>query len=275
LHLGSLRTALFNYLIARRTGGQFLLRIEDTDQKRTVSDAEARLVEDLRWAGLEWDEGPDIGGPFGSYKQSERTQLYQDHARQLIETGHAYRCFCTQERLNKLAESRHQMGLPTDYDRHCFHVSREESESRANAGEAFVVRLKAPAKYPPFHDLVYGKVGKESKTRPQVHPAFDDPILLKSDGLPTYHLANVVDDGHVLHAVRLLTRDEDSLMGTYADYIDRLTEDKSAAGKIALIVKVADLTDNLRRCRAEGNDSLARRYEKALDLVSGELLRRA
>ncbi|GME66011.1 Glutamyl/glutaminyl-tRNA synthetase class Ic [Neofusicoccum parvum] len=205
LHLGSLRTALFNYLLAKRTGGQFLLRIEDTDQKRTVSDAESRLLDDLRWAGLQWDEGPEVGGPYGPYRQSERTQLYQEHASKLLETGHAYRCFCTPERLNDLAQQRAQLGLPTDYDRTCAHIPKEEAEDRAAKGEQHVVRLLVPDKYPAFFDLVYGMVGKGAKpsTR-KVDDAYDDPILLKSDGLPTYHLANVVDDHHmkITHVIR-------------------------------------------------------------------------
>ncbi|KAF4303990.1 Glutamyl/glutaminyl-tRNA synthetase class Ic [Botryosphaeria dothidea] len=205
LHLGSLRTALFNYLLAKRTGGQFLLRIEDTDQKRTVSDAEARLLEDLRWAGLQWDEGPEVGGPYGPYRQSERTILYQEHASKLLETGHAYRCFCTPERLNDLAQQRAQLGLPTDYDRRCAHIPKEEAEDRAARGEAYVVRLLVPDQYPPFFDLVYGKIGKGTKpATKKVDDAYDDPILLKSDGLPTYHLANVVDDHHmkITHVIR-------------------------------------------------------------------------
>ncbi|EKG20491.1 Glutamyl/glutaminyl-tRNA synthetase class Ic [Macrophomina phaseolina MS6] len=205
LHLGSLRTALFNYLLAKRTGGQFLLRIEDTDQKRTVPDAETRLLEDLRWAGLQWDEGPEVGGPYGPYKQSERTLLYQEHTHKLLESGHAYRCFCTPERLNDLAQQRAQLGLPTDYDRRCAHIPKEQAEDRAAKGEAHVVRLLVPDHYPAFFDLVYGKVGKGTKpATKKVDDAYDDPILLKSDGLPTYHLANVVDDHHmkITHVIR-------------------------------------------------------------------------
>ncbi|KAK8205343.1 hypothetical protein BKA81DRAFT_301463 [Phyllosticta paracitricarpa] len=205
LHLGSLRTALFNYLIAKRTGGQFLLRIEDTDQKRTVPDAEKRLFDDLRWAGLEWDEGPEVGGPYGPYKQSQRTALYRQHADKLLDSGHAYRCFCTPQRLSELAEHRAKLGLPTDYDRTCANVPKEESDDRASQGEKHVVRLRVPDRYPPFFDLVYGSVGKGLK--PATNPkddAYDDPILLKSDGLPTYHLANVVDDHHmkITHVIR-------------------------------------------------------------------------
>ena len=202
LHLGSLRTALFNYLLAQRTGGQFLLRIEDTDQKRTVPDAEARLLRDLRWAGLQWDEGLEVGGPYGPYKQSERTELYQAHASALLSTGHAYRCFCSSERLNALAEHRYKLGLATDYDRTCAHLPAAESEDRAAQGEKFVVRLLAPDQYPKYQDLIYGAF--KPLKRPRGDESYEDPILLKSDGLPTYHLANVVDDHHmkITHVIR-------------------------------------------------------------------------
>lgn len=205
LHLGSLRTALFNYLLAKRTGGQFLLRLEDTDQKRTIDDAEHRLYEDLRWTGLDWDEGPEVGGSYGPYKQSERTALYEEHAQKLLSSGHAYRCFCSAERLNELAAQRAKIGLPTDYDRTCASISHENSDDRASKGEPFVVRLKSPDTYPEFRDIVYGKVGKTSiKSNRHIDYAYDDPILLKSDGLPTYHLANVVDDHHmkITHVIR-------------------------------------------------------------------------
>ncbi|KAF2686863.1 glutamyl-tRNA synthetase [Lentithecium fluviatile CBS 122367] len=204
LHLGSLRTALFNYLLAKRTGGQFLLRIEDTDQKRTVSDAESRLYQDLRWAGLQWDEGPEVGGPYGPYRQSERSGLYRQHAHQLLDNGHAYRCFCSAERLNTLAEHRHKLGIATDYDRTCAGITKEESDDRAAKGEVHTIRLKVPDQYPIYTDLIYG-VFKPLKRRGHVsEAAYEDPILLKSDGLPTYHLANVVDDHHmkITHVIR-------------------------------------------------------------------------
>ncbi|KAH2182700.1 hypothetical protein KXV74_003488 [Aspergillus fumigatus] len=205
LHLGSLRTALFNYLLAKRTGGQFLLRIEDTDQKRTIPGAEQRLYEDLQWAGLQWDEGPLVGGPYGPYRQSERTAIYREHANQLVQNGHAYRCFCSPERLDSLARHRSQAGLPPGYDRQCADISAEESEDRAAKGEAHVVRLKVEG-YPMFDDLVYGKTGqnRSSSKLDLIERVYDDPILLKSDGHPTYHLANVVDDHcmKITHVIR-------------------------------------------------------------------------
>ncbi|KAI9759208.1 MAG: Glutamate--tRNA ligase mitochondrial [Chaenotheca gracillima] len=207
LHLGSLRTALFNYLLAKSTGGQFLLRIEDTDQRRTLPDAEKRICEDLRWAGLQWDEGPEVGGPYGPYQQSKRTALYRENAETLLQSGHAYRCFCTSQRLHELATHRSKLGMPTDYDRACLSIPSEESEDRAHKGESHVIRLKVPDRYPDTYDLVYGKTKHASQSSHSIkrgEPAYEDPILLKSDGLPTYHLANVVDDHHmkITHVVR-------------------------------------------------------------------------
>lgn len=208
LHLGSLRTALFNYLTAKATGGKFVLRIEDTDKKRIVDDAESRLYQDLKWAGLQWDEGPDIGGPYGPYKQSERTSMYQSHAEKLLRSGHAYRCFCSTERLKSLAMGRNGLGLSSDYDRTCTSLPAGESEERASKGEQHVVRLKLPEVPPTYTDLVYGVVGqrksKEGAHAPRPQLSFEDPILIKSDGHPTYHLANVVDDHHmgITHVIR-------------------------------------------------------------------------
>ncbi|KAJ4376306.1 Glutamate--tRNA ligase mitochondrial [Neocucurbitaria cava] len=204
LHLGSLRTALFNYLLAKRTGGQFLLRIEDTDQKRTIPDAEQRLFQDLRWAGLQWDEGPEVGGPYGPYKQSERSLVYKEHAQKLLDSGNAYRCFCSAERLNALAEHRHKLGLATDYDRTCASIPKEESDDRAHRGESHTIRLKVPDQYPTYKDLIYGTFRPLKKRGHVTESSFEDPILLKSDGLPTYHLANVVDDHlmKITHVIR-------------------------------------------------------------------------
>ncbi|KAF2835429.1 glutamyl-tRNA synthetase [Patellaria atrata CBS 101060] len=204
LHLGSLRTALYNYLLAKRTGGQFILRIEDTDKKRTVPGATKRLYDDLRWAGLQWDEGPEVDGPFGPYKQSERTDFYSEHARKLLDNGHGYRCFCTPERLRELADHRSALGIATDYDRKCAHIPEEEADERAENGEPFVIRLLAPDLYPEWSDLVYGQIGKQSLRSRTGESAWQDPILLKSDGQPTYHLANVVDDHlmNITHVIR-------------------------------------------------------------------------
>ena len=207
LHLGSIRTALFNYLIAKKTGGQFLLRIEDTDQKRTVPGAEEKLFDDLQWAGVHWDEGPVVGGPVGPYRQSERTNIYQEHSNHLLQAGAAYRCFCSAERLDTLARSRNEKGLGPGYDRKCSDIPQDESDQRAHDGERHVVRLRAPVEYPQFHDLVYGKTGKGAKSKKDLYlddVAYEDPVLMKSDGYPTYHFANVVDDHlmKITHVIR-------------------------------------------------------------------------
>jgi len=164
--------------------------------------------------------GPETGGPHGPYRQvrtliifkdsqinlyqSERTTLYREHANKLITSGHAYRCFCSSERLASLAEQRSNLGLPTDYDRTCTSIPSAESEDRASRGEAHVIRLKVPDAYPEFNDIVYGLVGRETAPQRHVGDSWEDPILLKSDGLPTYNLANVVDDHHmqITHVVR-------------------------------------------------------------------------
>ncbi|MCJ1314398.1 Glutamate--tRNA ligase mitochondrial [Agyrium rufum] len=207
LHLGSLRTALYNYLLAKATGGRFILRIEDTDKKRTIPGANERLIEDLHWAKVEWDEGPDIGGLYGPYTQSSRTELYIEHANKLLADRKAYRCFCSSERLNALAERRSKLRLPTDYDRTCAGIPSDEAIHRAQNGEAHVIRLKSPDEYPTVHDLVYGPLGKSQKKaaifkRGEI--AYEDPVLIKSDGMATYHLANVVDDHlmRITHVIR-------------------------------------------------------------------------
>lgn len=197
LHLGSIRTALFNYLIAKRTGGQFLLRVEDTDQKRTVPGAEQRLFDDLRWAGLHWDEGPEVGGAYGPYRQSERIHTYHEHIKPLLENGKAYRCFCSAERLHNLNQLRHEKGLPLGYDRKCADIPADQAEEKAHAGHSHVIRFRVPEEYPKFVDLIYGKTGHGSDKTKKLQfdePVYDDPILVKSDGFPTYHFANVVDD---------------------------------------------------------------------------------
>ncbi|KAK8046394.1 glutamyl-tRNA synthetase [Apiospora saccharicola] len=200
LHLGSLRTALFNYLLAKATGGQFLLRLEDTDQTRIVSDAEQRLYEDMKWAGLQWDEGPDVGGKFGPYKQSDRLPIYRQHVKELLEQDKAYRCFCSPERLDEIKKLAMANGEDmTGYDGHCSHIAVPESERRAASGEAHCVRFKTHGSSfkPLFSDLVYGAY----KPPPG---SIDDFIIMKRDGFPTYHFANVVDDHlmEITHVIR-------------------------------------------------------------------------
>ncbi|EXJ62802.1 glutamyl-tRNA synthetase [Cladophialophora yegresii CBS 114405] len=209
LHLGSIRTALFNYLLARATKGQFLLRIEDTDAKRTIPGAEDQLFKDLRWAGLQWDEGPQVGGPYGPYRQSERLPLYEKHIQALLNSGQAYRCFCTADRLDDLNRRRHEKGLSLGYDRKCHHsISPTEAEEKAHRREAHVIRFLSPVEWPRYNDLVYGKAqghgAEKTKKLLVVEPVYEDVILMKSDGFPTYHWANVCDDHemHITHVVR-------------------------------------------------------------------------
>jgi glutamyl-tRNA synthetase len=195
-HLGSGRTALYNYLLARQTGGQFILRIEDTDQKRYIPGAEEELMESLRWLGLTWDEGPDVGGPFGPYRQTERREIYQKYARQLIESGHAYYCFCPV--IDELTDpenkqKRHHRDICPDRDN-----SIEKADSRRQAGESHVVRFKMPYEGTiTVTDAIRGEITIENSN-------LDDYILMKSDGLPVYHLAVVVDDHlmEISHAIR-------------------------------------------------------------------------
>ncbi|KAK0738464.1 hypothetical protein B0T18DRAFT_335247 [Schizothecium vesticola] len=196
LHLGSLRTALFNFLLAKATGGQFILRIEDTDQARTVPGAEERLYKDLKWAGLSWDEGPDVAGPYGPYRQSERLDLYHQHAKILLDKGKAYRCFCSPEVLQEHTRIALKKGDRTSYPGTCRNISSEESDERASKGEPHAIRFLSPDKPARFVDLVYGS----SRER----DASEEFVIIKRDGFPTYHFANVVDDRHmkITHVIR-------------------------------------------------------------------------
>ncbi len=194
MHVGNLRTALYTWLIARHSGGTFLLRIEDTDQGRLVADAADVIYATLRKCGLTWDEGPDVGGPVGPYIQTERRDLYGKYADLLIEKGFAYRCFCDKERLEAL----HGADGPGGYDGHCRDLPQAEIEARLAAGTPYVIRQKIPREgTTTFSDAVFGDITVENA-------ALDDQILMKSDGLPTYNFANVVDD-HLMgitHVVR-------------------------------------------------------------------------
>ncbi|KAH6603574.1 glutamyl-trna synthetase [Trichoderma cornu-damae] len=206
LHLGSLRTALFNKLaVSASNGGSFILRIEDTDQSRLVKDAEERLIKDLRWAGLSWDEGPDCGGPYGPYRQSERLPVYREHVQKLLDHGHAYRCFCTPEQLDAQKRALHEAGQPTMYPGTCRSIDAAEADRRAKAGESHVVRFKSE-KFgrPKLRDAIYGPFQKKDME--------EDFILMKTDGFPTYHLANVVDD-HLMKITHVI-RGEEWLIST-------------------------------------------------------------
>ncbi|KAG1057440.1 hypothetical protein G6F46_005171 [Rhizopus delemar] len=201
LHLGGLRTALYNYLLAKKTNGQFILRIEDTDQTRYVEGAVENLIKALHWAGIHHDEGPEIQGPHTPYYQSKRTELYRKHAKELVDSNHAYRCFCTPERLQKVREARQKQGNYIAYDKHCSYLSEEEIQNNLEKKIPFTIRLRTPYEGTTEHDdLVYGKISFSNKT-------IDDTILIKSDGYPTYHLANVVDD-HLMKITHVLRGEE-------------------------------------------------------------------
>ncbi len=197
-HLGSGRTALYNYLLARKSGGQFILRIEDTDRKRYVPEAEQELIDSLHWLGLDWDEGPDKGGPHAPYRQSERKAIYQQFAHQLIESGHAYYCFCSPQRLAQMRQEQQARKQPLLYDGTCRRLTPEEALRRVQAGEPHVIRFKTPKEGSiTVHDLLRGDITVENRV-------LDDFILIKSDGLAVYHLAAMVDD-HLMgitHVIR-------------------------------------------------------------------------
>ncbi|MDR2768145.1 MAG: glutamate--tRNA ligase [Treponema sp.] len=213
-HIGGIRTALFNYLFARSGGGAFILRLEDTDRSRYDAAYEQNLFDTFRWLGIEWDEGPCVGGPFAPYVQSQRLAIYQKYAAELLEKKRAYRCFCSAGRLEKIrAEREAARSGETGYDRRCRNIGDEESASRAAAGEAFTVRLKIPLEGDPddsgeggeqvtrFTDRLLGAIEWKNA---DINP---DPVLLKSDGFPTYHLANIIDD-HLMEITHVLRAQE-------------------------------------------------------------------
>ena len=164
LHLGSARTALYDYLIARKTGGQFILRIEDTDQKRLVEGAEQEIYQGLKWLGLDWDEGPDIGGPYGPYKQSERKDIYKKYAEELMNSDHAYYCFCTPERLNEVRQEQQKRKEMALYDGKCRNLSNDEALMRVKTGERHVIRFKTPKDgSTTLNDLLRGEITVENR----------------------------------------------------------------------------------------------------------------
>ncbi len=198
LHIGGARTAIFAWLYARHTGGQFILRIEDTDRKRFVPDALDKITEGLRWLQLDWDEGPDVGGPHGPYIQSQRLEKYQQAADWLVEHGHAYRCYCTPEELAEMREKQQANKEKIGYDRRCRWLTPEERAAKEAEGRSWVVRLAVPLEGSvTFNDLIRGEVTFNNAE-------LQDAVLLKADGYPTYHLAVVVDDHdmEITHVIR-------------------------------------------------------------------------
>ena len=197
-HVGTAYVALFNMAFARSQGGQFLLRIEDTDQTRSTPESEQTILGALKWLGLDWDEGPDNGGDKGPYRQSERSELYAKYADQLLDDGHAFRCFCSTERLDALRATQIQEKQQLGYDGHCAHLNKEDIAQRVAANEPHVVRMHVPREGQcSFNDMLRGEISID-------WAQIDRQILLKADGMPTYHLANVVDDHlmEISHVIR-------------------------------------------------------------------------
>ncbi|GFN87358.1 glutamate--tRNA ligase [Plakobranchus ocellatus] len=197
MHLGGLRTALYNFLFARANQGKFILRIEDTDQNRAVPGAIEKLEETLQWAQVNPDEGPSAGGSYGPYIQSQRLDLYQEHVQTLLSSGSAYRCFCSARRLELMRKEAARRGEPSRYDGKCRGLTEEAVKKNLDQGLPHTIRLKLKPTPEPWDDLIKGKCS---------HDIFDiegDPILLKSDGYPTYHFANVVDD-HLMRVTHVL-----------------------------------------------------------------------
>lgn len=200
-HVGTAYQALFGYVWARKNGGRFVLRIEDTDRERSTRESEDAIIRSLKWLGLEWDEGPDVGGPFGPYRQSERLEIYQEHVQMLVEEGHAYPCFCSRERLAAVREERQRSGAGSGYDRKCRDIPPGEALKRVEAGEEFTVRMKVPMEGTcRFTDLLRGEIEKD-------WASVDDQVILKADGFPTYHLAVVVDD-HLMRITHIIRGEE-------------------------------------------------------------------
>lgn len=206
LHVGNARTALFNWLLARGQGATFVLRIEDTDAERSTAESERGIIDDLKWLGLQWDEGPDVGGPYGPYRQSERLDLYRSYAGELIRSGQAYHCFCAAEDLEAERQAALAAGRPPQYSGRCRGIPPAEAAKRVAAGEAAVVRFRVPeARDVAFQDVVRGTVRFGTDV-------IGDPVLLRSDGRPAYNFAVVVDDA--LMGITHVVRGEDHISNT-------------------------------------------------------------
>lgn len=197
-HVGTAYIALFNMVFAKSQGGEFILRIEDTDQVRSTDQSEQMILNALKWAGLTWNEGPDVGGAYAPYRQSERSEIYKKYANELLDKGHAFRCFCTTDELDQMRREQEAQGLPVRYDGRYANLSREDSDRLADSGKPFVIRMRVPTEGEcVIDDMLRGKITIPWQT-------VDMQVLLKADGLPTYHLANVVDDHlmQISHVIR-------------------------------------------------------------------------
>ncbi len=200
-HVGTAYVALVNYSFAKQNGGEFILRIEDTDRARSTPESERAILDALHWCGLSWDEGPDVGGPHGPYRQSERSSIYQKYAAELLANGHAFKCFCTPQRLEEMRVAQRSAAQPSRYDGLCLTYSPEEVARREAAGEPYVVRLRVPDEgVCVVDDLRRGPIEFE-------YSSVDMQVLVKSDGMPTYHLANVVDD-HLMEITHVIRGEE-------------------------------------------------------------------
>lgn len=201
LHIGTLRTLLYDYALAKKNNGQFIFRLEDTDQKRYVEGSEKRLLETIKDYGINWDEGPDVGGPYGPYVQTERLSIYQKYIKELIDKNLAYYCFCTQERLDSLRASQKAAGHLPKYDQHCLHLSKEEIQKNLDAKIPYTIRMVIPKNETIiFEDAIRGKIKFNTND-------VDDQVLIKSNGIPTYHFAAVVDD-HLMKITHVFRGEE-------------------------------------------------------------------
>jgi len=201
-HIGNIRNAVFDWLLAKHAGGQFILRIEDTDRARMVPGSLEEVYESLRWLGMQWDEGPEVGGPYGPYFQSERLDIYQQYAKQLLQQGDAYYCFCTPERLAEMRKQQEAAKQSSGYDRLCLTLDPDEVAQKQSQGECGVLRFKIPdeEERTSFNDLVRDEITFENRL-------LDDFVIMKSDGYPTYHFASVVDD-HLMKITHVIRSEE-------------------------------------------------------------------
>lgn len=198
LHIGNVYTALLNYMFAKKQGGSFIIRVEDTDQERLVEGSEKRILSSLRWFGLMYDEGPDIGGPYAPYRQSQRKDIYRKYAEELVDAGHAFYCFCNPERLKHMREQQQKEGKPTLYDGLCKSIPAQSEAKKRAEKESYVIRMNVPdSGITSFRDLIRGEISFDNRL-------LDDQVILKSDGFPTYHLGVVVDDYlmRITHVIR-------------------------------------------------------------------------
>ncbi|MGE5343771.1 MAG: glutamate--tRNA ligase [Candidatus Omnitrophota bacterium] len=246
VHVGNARTALFNFLHARKKEGKLILRIEDTDVARSKKEYEENLIRDINWLGIEWDEGPDVGGEFGPYRQSERNDLYQKYARQLIDSGHAYYCFCSPEDLQREKDTASDKESAAGYSGKCRHLDIEESKKRVQAGEEAAIRLKIPKDSSiTFFDLVREKVVFDSNL-------LSDPVILRSTGLPAYNFSVVIDD-HLMQ-VSTVIRGEDHISNTARQLVlyDALGFEKPQFAHLSMVMG----EDNTKLSKRHGSTSI-------------------